>query len=67
MACLCFRGKTATDENKGDQSNSKITGLDIFKNVGAALLIAFLVYRLPILAEQVYSPAEIRWRGDLAK
>ncbi|WP_108521285.1 hypothetical protein [Bradyrhizobium algeriense] len=44
------------------QGGPKITGLDIFKNVGAALLIAFLVYWLPVLAEQFYSPAEIRYR-----
>jgi hypothetical protein len=53
----------ATDnKNKFGQGGPKITGLDIFKNVGAALLIAFLVYWLPILAEQFYSPAEIRYR-----
>jgi hypothetical protein len=53
----------ATD-NKSEigRGSAKLTGLDIFKNVGAALLIAFLVYWLPVLAEQFYSPVEIRYR-----
>jgi len=41
---------------------SKITGLDVLKNVGVALMIAFLVYWIPILTEQFYSPTEIRYR-----
>lgn len=39
----------------------KITALDILRNVGASLLIAFLGYWIPVIADQFYSPTEIRY------
>jgi hypothetical protein len=52
----------AADDRKIGKGSAKLTGLDISKNVGVALLIAFLVYWLPVLTEQFYSPVEIRYR-----
>jgi hypothetical protein len=51
------------EESKSIKSApSKVTGLDTLKNVGVALVIAFLVYWIPILTEQFFSPTEIRYR-----
>ena len=47
---------------KANLEGSKVGGLDIFKNVAVSLTIAFLVYWLPVLAEQFFSPIEIRYR-----
>ncbi|WP_342722256.1 hypothetical protein AAFG07_23490 [Bradyrhizobium sp. B097] len=49
------------DETPPSSRVPKVTGLDILKNVGGALTIAFLIYWIPIVAEQFYSPTEIRF------
>jgi hypothetical protein len=49
------------DDKKPQATGPKITGLDISKNVVGALLIAFFVYWLPVLADQIYSPTEVRY------
>lgn len=60
----------ASDDTKSETKSTKMSGLDILKNVGGALIIAFLLYWLPVLAEQFFSPTEIRYHhaklGDLS-
>lgn len=57
-------------QKSAEASAPRITGLDVLKNVSVALVIAFLIYWIPVLAEQFFSPTEIRYRqvtlGDLS-
>lgn len=50
-------------ESESKRDEVKLSTLDILKSVSVALLIAFLLYWLPILAEQILlSPVEISYR-----